>query len=336
MRKNLFILLVGVFILFLVYFSLYFFGGADNISQSKVNNLEINSSEFINKLDGTSANTSTTSNVVAIMVDNHPDARPQSGIAAARVVYEVPVEGNFTRFLAIYNINDIVEKVGPVRSARPYYLDWLREYGDALYLHCGGSPEALSLIKKENIFDANEFYWGRFYWRDQVKTAPHNLYTDSELWNKLWSEFGNDRGTTDWQGWKFGELSATGTLPSKGVSITYTNNFQVTWQYNMAVGRYSRLINGQPLVEPVLADNVVVQYVKMRSLDELDRKEITTVGSGDVRIWRDGVLIRGIWRKDDIASRTRFFDNANQEINLHAGVTWIQIVPDSAKVEINS
>ncbi|KKP59464.1 MAG: hypothetical protein UR53_C0002G0078 [Candidatus Magasanikbacteria bacterium GW2011_GWC2_34_16] len=336
MKKAVFIVVVGILTLLLVYFLLYFFGGSNKFSQIVVKDFDSRASQYLNKLDGTPVLSTTTLGIVAVMVDNHPDARPQSGIAAARVVYEVPVEGNFTRFLAIYNTEDIVEKVGPVRSARPYYLDWLREYGDALYLHCGGSPDALSLIKKDSIFAANEFYWGDFYWRDQVRTAPHNLYTDSELWQKLWSNYGKDHGNQDWQGWKFGEISVTGTLPSKGVSITYASNFQVTWQYNIAVGQYSRLINNQPLTEPVLADNVVVQYVKMRSLDELDRKEITTIGSGDMRIWRDGVLIRGTWSKGDVTSRTRFFDNTNQEINLHSGVTWIQIVPESAKVEINS
>jgi hypothetical protein len=131
--------------------------------------------------------------VISIMIDNHPGARPQSGLSQAQVVYEVPVEGEFTRYFAIFNASTTVDKVGPVRSARPYFLDWLQEYGDALYIHSGGSPEALQILRNSTLFDANEFFRGAYFWRGTDHLAPHNLYTSSTAWNKLLAEYGRNR-----------------------------------------------------------------------------------------------------------------------------------------------
>ena len=84
--------------------------------------------------------------IVAVMVENNLEAWPLSGISKANVVYEAPVEGNIPRFMAIYTIDNEIEQVGPVRSARPYYLDWVSENGNAMYMHVGGSVDALDLI----------------------------------------------------------------------------------------------------------------------------------------------------------------------------------------------
>ncbi len=122
--------------------------------------------------------------LVAVMIDNHFGARPPCGLNLAKLVYEAEVEGNFTRYMAIFNTTDTIEKIGPVRSARPYFLDWARELG-ATYAHCGGSPEALVQIKKENIINMNEFYDGAYFWRTNEKKAPHNILTSSKNINKF-------------------------------------------------------------------------------------------------------------------------------------------------------
>src|SRR5690606_23920743 len=132
---------------------------------------------------------------VGIMIENHYDARPLSGLADASVVYEAPVEGNYTRFLAVFPEDAEVQKIGPVRSARTYYLDWVSEYPDMLYMHVGGSPDALEKIKTHGIFDFNEFYRGWYYWRDSGRYAPHNVYTSSALFQKAMDEYANTSST---------------------------------------------------------------------------------------------------------------------------------------------
>ncbi|HLC70188.1 MAG TPA: DUF3048 domain-containing protein, partial [Patescibacteria group bacterium] len=146
------VVVVGIYLVYLDFLSKTAWNGVNESNSAS------STPEFIyfSALDGRGVTSSekVTPQVVAVMIDNHIDARPQSGLAVASVVYEVPVEGSITRFMALYDGDDLVEEVGPVRSARAYYLDWLSEYGDALYLHVGGSPEALNLIKKRSIFDA--------------------------------------------------------------------------------------------------------------------------------------------------------------------------------------
>ena len=278
--------------------------------------------------------------VVGVMIDNHPDAYPQLGLSQAPVVYEVPVEGGMTRFMAIYpGRNFLVEKVGPVRSARPYFLDWLAEYGDALYMHSGGSPEALDLIKERKVFDANEFWWGEYYWRADDRGAPHNLFTSSSNWSGIIQETSAKHPLVAWQGWNYSNTEiTTNTQPVRGVNINYASNYKVNWVWDASQHGFVRSINGSIVkVEgEVLSQNVIIQYVSVRSLDEVDRKKITTVGSGEARVLRDGVLIRGSWKKDDLSSRTRFYDENNQEISLKPGTTWIQIVPKDATVEVTS
>lgn len=278
--------------------------------------------------------------VVAIMLDNHFEARPQFGLSEAVVVYEAPVEGSFTRFLTIFERDKVVDKIGPVRSARSYFLDWQQEYGNPLYMHCGGSPEALDRIKKENIFAANEFYWGKYYWRDNNFKNPYNLFTNSGNWENLLIE--NDKnnfGDKNWSGWIFNSEITTGTSASSFI-VDYGAGYKVEWKFNSAINRYSRYLQNKQQFdangEELLFDNIIVQYVNVAVIDEVGRKKIDTVGTGSVRIFRDGSIISGYWKKDSISERTRFFTENNEEISLKPGNTWVQVVPVNGSLTITN
>lgn len=302
-------------------------------SSNKVQSFDFSNNEqgpiYSSQLDGQPINTTTVSGVIGIMVDNHPDARPQVGLSEAKVVYEAPVEGDYTRFLAIFSADQQVEKIGPVRSARPYYLQWIKEYGAATYLHCGGSSEALSLIKKENILAANEFYFGRYFWRDESLTTPHNLFTNSEKWQKLLTENSQFNQNKNWSGWKFNKETPVGGEIGVGTKISFSNYYQVSWSYDAPFGRYVR--NNSEY----FADNVIVQYAQIKIVDEVGRKEIAVVGEGRARMWREGKMWRGIWKKNNLADRTRFYDEQGKEWELKPGQTWVEVVPENATVEIS-
>ncbi|MFA6485921.1 MAG: DUF3048 domain-containing protein [Candidatus Magasanikbacteria bacterium] len=277
---------------------------------------------------------------VAVMIDNHPVAYPQSGLDQASIVYEVPVEGGFTRFMAIYSASDLaVEKVGPVRSARPYFLDWLAEYGDGVYMHSGGSAEALDLIKERKIFDTNEFWWGEYYWRDDHANAPHNLFTKSENWQKIIADYGAKHTGQPWSGWAYNDeiLPASTTQGVRAFSIPYRVGYSVAWTWDSANKYFARTVSDASSKEQldIHAQNVIVQFVSVRSLDEVDRKKITTVGGGEARVWRDGVMARGTWKKESVSARTRFYDSAGTEISLRPGVIWVQIVPKEITLEVS-
>jgi hypothetical protein len=281
--------------------------------------------------------------VISVMIDNHPGARPQAGLAKASIVYEVPVEGEFTRYFALYNASTTVDKVGPVRSARPYFLDWLQEYGDAVYMHSGGSPEALQLLKNSAMFDANEFFRGAYFWRGTTHAAPHNLYTSSSIWGKLLSDYGFNRTPISWKGWKFSSSSEKMTTSSSSqtynVSITYLPGYKVTWEYQATSGTFGRLLNDEVYRDEsgsIMANNVVIQYVKIETTDDEGRKHITTVGEGEALVLIPSKLIRGTWKKGSVTERTRWYDQNGNEIPLNPGVTWVEVMPLTGKVVVTS
>ncbi|MEK7624829.1 MAG: DUF3048 domain-containing protein [Patescibacteria group bacterium] len=275
--------------------------------------------------------------VLGVMIDNHPDARPQAGLSQARVVYEAPVEGGLTRYFALFNSSQIVAKVGPVRSARPYFLDWLAEYGRSSYWHSGGSSDALSLIKQYAVWDVNEFYLGPYFWRSSDREAPHNLYTNSEKWNTLIA--GTPHDSSGWLGWNFGKNSLASASSSE-VADLKINLYGVGWSYDADLGRYVRSINNRAMFDEagqkILADTVAVQFVDTDVIDEEGRRTVTTVGEGEARFVRDGRMWRATWRKADRASRTRFYDAGGNELSFKPGQIWIEVIPQNTTIEVSS
>lgn len=312
--------------------------GSPNQSDTVTSTTETN--RFISKLTGlpVKEESEISPRIAAIMVDNNPDSYPIAGINEASVVYEAPVEGGITRFLAFFPEKSAVEKVGPVRSARPYYLDWASEYGDSLYMHCGGSAEGLNEIDERDIFDANEFTKTPYFWRDKNRSAPYNLYTSSERWQKYFIDYSSDRPAKDWSGWSFGNLQSTTTEAAREFSVEYLKKFVVGWRYNTSTDNYTRLLNGEEFLDDknnqIIADNIIVQFASVSVIDEVGRRKIVTIGEGDARVMREGYLIRGTWKKEKSDSRTRFYDQDNQEIILTPGRTWVMVVSKNTALTI--
>lgn len=323
----------------------FYFYPSKELSQASNNSqISVAAATYINPLDGTIVKSKADSvvQVVGVMIDNHPDARPESGLSKAKIVYEVPVEGGITRYFALFDSKQTVSEVGPVRSARAYFLDWLQEYGNALYQHSGGSPEALGLIKSRKIFDANEFFWGEYYWRDHEREAPHNLYTSSDNWQKIINQYANTSSlfTAD-KAWKFSRSLGVTIANSSSIKIPYDDGYTVSWNYNSKELNYIRSINGREQKDkdgsPVIARNILVQITKVANIanDDKGRKALTTVGSGDAMIFKKGAVIYGTWKRNSFIGRTRFYGKDKKEVILAPGNTWVQVVPDDVNVVVN-
>ena len=266
--------------------------------------------------------------LAAIMIENHPDSRPQAGLAEAEVVYEAMVEGNFTRFLALYSYNANVSKIGPVRSARPYYLDWVEEYGNPLYLHVGGSPDALALITSRKIWDANEMRGDNSFWRSTDRPMPHNTYTNNEHWQKKFAE----ENTNPFIGWDF----ATSSEPCVSqcvdfIEIPYLRpSFVTGWKYSSSTQNYERWQDGLPHkteTGTIHADTIAIVEAPVKVLDSVGRLEMKTIGTGPSIVIMNGRKIMGTWQKSARDERTNFYDSLGKEINFKSGKIWIQIVP---------
>lgn len=276
---------------------------------------------------------------VAVMVENLVSARPLSGLAKANLVYEALAEGGITRFMVVYAGGLNVPEIGPVRSARSYYLDWAKEL-NAMYAHIGGSPQALTQIPQYQIFDLNQFHNSAYFWRSKDRPGPHNLYTSSTLLAyALRDKKAASQG--DFQPWQYKDDVALDSRPTeaKNIIIDFSSfNYKVEYKYNRESNDYKRYQADQPQLDKdgseVKAKNVIVQYVKTSLIDK-ERLGMETIGEGDSVVFVDGQAIKGKWKKPTREDRTRFYNDDNQEIQLNAGTTWVEIVPSDRSVVYN-
>lgn len=272
---------------------------------------------------------------VAVIIDNHPDARPPFGLSKANLVYESEVEGRITRYMAVFAGGEEISKIGPVRSARPYSVDLVHELS-ALFVHCGGSPEALVKIDKDGIFDFNEFYQGSYFWRDKDKNAPHNIFISS---NNLYEYLDNKNFRNGkFLSWKFNEKEIKKDNPSNfEIAIDFqSSNFSIIWKYDIINNEYIRYLGGELHEdadgEKITAKNIIIQYIGSEIIDDKLRLKMDVVGSGDALVCLGGECIKGGWEKSSSASRTRYYIE-NNEVIFNPGKTWVEIVNPEYSVD---
>lgn len=291
-------------------------------------------------LNGVCIEKRTEEKIVAVMVENHPDARPQSGIASADVVYEAPVEANYSRFMLLFSESADIEKIGPVRSARPYFLDWVAEYGDAMYVHVGGSPDALERIQDEKINNLNEFYRGWYFWRAQDRYAPHNVYTSTNLLKKALDDYTDSYSEVAFDSWKFEELSSCEENCIQEVEVTFLGNvYKAIWKYNSSTQKYERYQDGtlhlDQNAEKIVADTVIVQKVETEVLDQIGRLGMQTVGGGEAFVFSKGSIVVGRWEKESVSSRTKWLTDTGEEIGLSPGTIWVEVLNQRGNLTFN-
>ncbi len=270
----------------------------------------------------------------AVMVENHPDARPISGLSRASLVIEAPVEGGITRFLAFFDATTTVAEIGPVRSARPYYVDWAEGW-HASYFHVGGSPEALDKIRIMRSFvNVDQFFAGNSFWRDERRYAPHNVYTDKELMDEVLSRSRSASGTTAVAAWHFQDAASStdrGTISS--IKVPYGGSFNVAWAYDAERGVYVRREAGQLQKDrdgsSVETENVIVIKTEQQVLDAVGRLRVRTTGNGEAVAYRDGKKFVLRWRRS--AGEPMRFESADgTDFIFTRGRTWIEVTTDDA------
>lgn len=276
--------------------------------------------------------------IVAVMVDNHMNARPPAALSQATVVYEAPVEGNFSRFMALFPLSQDVSKIGPVRSARPYYLDWFSEYGDAMYVHVGGSPDALDTIRRLDLLNINEMGRGWYFWRSPNRYAPHNTYTSSELWMDAWNDYGKEESDETFEPWAFDVVEPCEEECVSEVTIRFSSHaFTARWEYSTSTDQFVRYQGGalhkDENGDVIMTDNIIVQRVTARVIDAVGRQELDTIGKGKALVFTGGKVVEGTWKKESRTGRTKWLDNDNNPIALQGGTTWVEVVSQSMDVE---
>lgn len=283
-----------------------------------------------------------------VMINNYIDARPQSGLIDADLVYEIVAEGGITRFLSFF-LTNTPEKIGPIRSAREYYLVLVKELSDAMIMHIGWSPQALYAIETWPVRSLQrggcEFYEG-CTWRDTSRDVAieHTAYVDGTVLRKLGEELGW-AGKGDITPWVFkDDIEKYALKPEStelSVSFWYEGDYSAIFKYNQQNNSYMRFMgydeNGDPVAHvdaesgnQLEIKNVMVQFVAEVPIvgDDKNRLDYELIGSGAALVFIDGKVIESTWSKEGRDDRTIFYDTDGNEIEFNRGKFWICIVPD--------
>lgn len=304
---------------------------------------------------------------LGIMIENHKEARPQSGLSSADIVYEAVAEGGITRFLAIFYCQN-ASYVGPVRSARIYFVKFLEGYGqNPLYAHVGGAntdgpADALGYIGElgwSSNNDLNQFsvpfpYFWRDYERLKNVATEHTVYTSTK---KLWQYAKDKRSLTNvddegvkWDkgflAWKF-EDDAKASDRGKVTKIDFgfwdnlASDFSVVWNYDSNTNSYSRVNGGVPHIDKntgkqLEAKNIIVMFAKESPAN--DGYEggqhilYKNVGSGEMLFFKNGQVVKGTWNRETEEDQIKFFDSSDKEISIVRGQVFIEMLPIGNKV----
>lgn len=289
----------------------------------------------VSKLSGLTVPIGTNSKpVTAVQIENSPEARPQSGLKDASVVFEAIAEGGITRFNAIYQ-DTSPAYVGPIRSLRPYYIDWFWPF-DASIAHVGGAPQALADIRSLNIKDLDQFYNGGSYDRVSSRYAPHNVYTSIARLNDL--EKAKGFTSAKYDGFKRKKEAKTATPAAKTIDLNVSGYFyNPHYDYDAASNSYLRSQAGVAHKDEKsgaqLAPKVVVAIVIGRGIaNDGEHTDYTTVGSGKMYVFQDGNVQEGTWSKTSRQSQWVFSDSNNNDLLLNPGQTWLTMVDSPGSV----
>lgn len=306
---------------------------------------------------------------LAVIIENHVDSRPTSGLTNADIVYEGVSEGGVTRFMGIFYCGIAVDNItfAPVRSARIHFTKLVPEY-DALYNHVGGAgncddptvderAKALCFIRRNKIKDLDQFgldfkachrVTNRI---DKEVAYEHTMacYSD-ELYKvaekRKWTNV--DEKKVPWNknfvSWKFKDESKSSTPTATNIGFdfwTSQKDYSVSWRYDAETNSYLRSNKGEKAIdhntgEQISAKNLVIQLVKETGpVDEHKHMLYEVTGTGKMLLFQDGQAISGTWSKTTPIARTKFFSSDGKEIKFNAGVVWIELVPSKNKIEYN-
>jgi hypothetical protein len=268
------------------------------------------------------------------MIENSPDARPQSALNQAGVVFEAVAEGGITRFLTLFQEAQPAY-IGPVRSVRPYYLDWLQGF-DASIVHAGGSADGLAKIRAEKIKDIDHGANGAAFMRVSSRYAPHNLYTTMANLDGVSSKRGYT--TSTFEGFPRKAEKPLAVQTAKGIDLTMSSYlYNVRYDYDSTTNSYKRSEGGKPHMDeksgaqlsPKVAIAMVMQY-SQKGIYSI----YNAVGTGKVYVFQDGGVTDGTWTKTGPKSQVTFKDAAGNPIKLNPGQTWITAVSGAEKVKV--
>lgn len=275
-----------------------------------------------------------------VLVENHPKARPQTGLADAELVYEVPVEGGYTRFLALY-ASPYEGEIGPVRSARPYFAYLIKEH-NGIMAHCGYSIHTEEVLKAIKLKYIDERFNPLYFRREKSRKMPHNLYTtieklfqgaeDKKLLPKQETQIQPFFSFCDPQDLQDNQTASLVEIKFGPVNyVEYRKNSE---------GNYIRYNNDSLFIEAetgegIAVKNLIVQFVDTHTFTSEGHLRIKLTGEGKGFLFSGGNVEEITWEKKSEQART-VFRGKDGEILLAPGNTWIHLVPQNGTVAWSS
>lgn len=280
---------------------------------------------------------------IAVMIDNHSDAWPQAGLQKAYMVYEIIVEGGETRLMALFKGVDL-EKIGPVRSARHYFVDYAME-NDAIYVHFGESPQADKDIKKYSIDEIDGIAEdGTTFWRVKDKTSPHNAVTSTaklleSAKNKKYKTTSSEESVLNYV---TEEVNLEDGQEAVSVTIPHSQLQTVKYEYDEENQVYERYARGKEQTdwdtkETITTKNIIITFCDNYTLTDTEnkgRQGLTNIGTFDGYYITNGKAIKIKCIKNAREEQTIYQDLEGNEIKVNDGNTFVHICPTSAKVAL--
>lgn len=272
--------------------------------------------------------------LTSLIIENSVDARPQSGLNEAGVVYEAIAEGGITRFATVYQEN-LPSEIGPVRSLRPYYLDWLKPYKSSIG-HVGGSQKALKQVRDGSWKDMDQFANANIYWRSKERSAPHNVYTSAERIDK----FNQTKNyiLEDFPKLPRKEDQKSATIGASTINLNISSKlYNSVFSYDPTQNNYLRSQGGKPHLDKsgsqIKAKTLVV-IISPYSIVQEDgsRSAYKTIGSGEAVVFQDGLVTPATWTKADQKSQIKLTDSTGKDIKLNRGKTWYTFLSSRDKL----
>lgn len=281
---------------------------------------------------------------IAVMIDNHTQARPQAGLNDAALLYEIIVEGGMTRLMPVFKGANL-EKIGPVRSSRHYFLDYALE-NDAIYVHYGWSPQAesdISTLKVNNINGITES--AKDFWRVKEKSSPHNVVTTTEKIKTIAKNKGykTTSKVTSVLNYVVDEVNLGETaISANTVTIPFSNSYSVKYIYNPETKRYTRYSNNVKQADwttgkDITTKNMIVTFAQNTTLNDGEnkgRQTLSNVGTLKGYYFTNGKAIEITCEKTSRRAQTVYRNMQGNIIDVNDGNTYIAICPIDAKINV--
>ena len=282
----------------------------------------------------------------AVMINNNHAAWPQCGLQDAYLVYEIVAEGGITRMMALYK--DVYPtKVGSVRSARHYYIDYAEE-NDAIYIHWGGSPQAYSRLNT-GINDLDGMNGGSAFFRDTSlnRDYEHTAFVNIEKAKEMAESKGYMRDTNkglllNYSAEEINLAEKEGSILANDVKLVYSDYHTTSYKYDEEENVYYRSMSGTANIDlttgkQYTAKNIIVYKVRNYTLNDGEskgRQELDNIGSGTGYYISDGYAVPITWEKTSHSAQTVYKYENGEKITVNDGNTFIQICPTDASIGI--